>query len=256
MRSSIKTGVMIILCLLYCAVSLPGYLILRGRIRYNFFCRVTSFFTRLGLWNLDLHATVHNAELLKNNRPMLLVCNHLSYLDIFILSSKFPTLFVSSIELKNTPVLGFFASLGGSLFVERRKIADIKRELGTIAGILKKGLRICFFPEATSSNGLEIKPFKSSLIESAILAGTDVAVLCIKYTEINGAPASSSNLDLICYYGDMYFFPHLKKLLTLKSIKAELSVLDIIPAGKHVRKDICDISYKKISECYFGHPVS
>lgn len=251
MRVLIKTVLFLILTSIYICVSLPGYCILRGKARFNYCRTVTSFLCGIGLRILGICATVSQKELLSKGRSYLLVSNHLSYLDILIISSFFPSLFITSKEMRNTFFLGFMAAIGGSLFVERRSISDIKKEIGTIGRLLARGLTICFFPEATSGDGLKMLPFKSSFIESAIQANTDVAVLCIKYTAIDEKPTGTANLDYVCWYGDMYFFPHLMKLFTLRSVKVELRVLDVIPAGKYLRKEICDMSYKKISDCYF-----
>jgi 1-acyl-sn-glycerol-3-phosphate acyltransferase len=251
MRTVVKAILVALDILVFIIVSLPGYYLLRRKARYNYCRHVASFFSAIGMKILGVTITVKNRDLLKKNGKYLLVSNHLSYIDIFILSIIFPTLFVTSIELKKTVFLGLMAALGGSLFVERRSISDIKREIGTISGLLSDGFTICFFPEATSSNGQKVLPFKSSFIESAIKSQTAVVPLCIKYTHIDGKKVDATNSDYVYYYGDMYFFPHLARLVTCRSVNVTITFLDVLSTSAYMRKELCDISYKKISECFF-----
>ncbi len=147
------------------------------------------------------------------------------------------------------------AKLGGSIFVERRSILQLKEEIAEIAKILDAGFNVCFFPEATSSNGTMVLPFKTALLAAVKEGNRNFLPVCIKYILINGYVADRSNLDYVCYYGDMKFFWHFLKLLVVNFVTVELTVLEIIYSLDLSRKEAAEIAYKRISEQYKSTPM-
>jgi 1-acyl-sn-glycerol-3-phosphate acyltransferase len=147
----------------------------------------------------------------------LLVSNHLSYLDILVLVSLTPAVFVSKSEVKHWPVFGWFASLAGTLFVDRTRRSDVARMNALIEAALTAGTVVVLFPEGTSWNGREILPFKSSLLEPVVGTRHPISVGFLKYSLADGDPAND-----VCYWADMTFFPHLVKLMTKREITAQV----------------------------------
>ncbi|KAB2648882.1 MAG: 1-acyl-sn-glycerol-3-phosphate acyltransferase [Verrucomicrobia bacterium] len=147
----------------------------------------------------------------------LLVSNHLTYLDILVLVSLMPAVFVAKSEVRSWPVFGWFASLAGTLFVVRAKRSDVSRMNGEIERTLNGGDVLVLFPEGTSWNGSEVLPFKSSLLEPIVGSKHLLTVAHIGYSLADGDVAND-----ICYWGDMTFFPHLLKLLTKRRIEAHV----------------------------------
>lgn len=147
----------------------------------------------------------------------LLVSNHLSYLDILVLVSLTPAVFVSKSEVKNWPVFGWFASLAGTLFVDRTRRSDVTRMNALISKALADGNVVVLFPEGTSWNGSEILPFKSSLLEPIVGAKHPLAVGHLRYALADGDAAND-----VCYWGDATFFPHLVKLMTKRVVQARV----------------------------------
>jgi 1-acyl-sn-glycerol-3-phosphate acyltransferase len=156
------------------------------------------------------------------NINYLIVSNHMSYIDILVLSSVMPSNFVTSIEIRNTPVLGQLCELGGSLYVERRNKSNLEKEIEDLTNGLKEGLNIFIFPEGTSTNGEEILRFRRPLYNSAIFAHKPVLPVTLNYTKIDGEPFSKSNRDKVCWYGDMSFLPHLWELAGCKKVEAHI----------------------------------
>jgi 1-acyl-sn-glycerol-3-phosphate acyltransferase len=225
--------------------------------RMRFFSNNVGTYTRRVLenFNFDLKVVGHDPASFEG-RNFLLVSNHLSYLDILVLSSVQPCVFVTSVDLGESFFLGQMAELGGSLFIERRHRAHIGRDIGVMADTLRAGHNVVIFPEGTSSNGEGVLPFKKALLNSAIDAGVDILPVVIKYTEINGEPFNLANRDLICWHGDTQFFPHFMGVLKVKSVKAELHFLEPIPVTKEsTRHDLAATAYKAITAIY-GHPLS
>ena len=129
-----------------------------------------------------------------------MVCNHMSYLDILFLSAGEPTVFVTSVEMKETPFLGACSELGGSYFVERRNRNQIPQEIRDLAQLMRDGFHVFVFPEATSTNGMGILPFKKSMFKAAVEAEMDVLPICLRYEEVNGEPFTFSNKEKICWF--------------------------------------------------------
>lgn len=188
---------------------------------------MVSFFCKILLWILGIKVTL-KGDKTSLNTGTLIVCNHLSYLDILVIASRLPTCFVTSNEMKETPGLGLLCKLGGCVFVERRNRENIDNEVEEIKVALQKGLCVIFFPEATSTSGETVLPFKRSLFHAAVTANTDVLPLCLNYIELNGKKVDTSNRDEIFWYGDMEFGSHFKHLCSHSSIKVELTKLEKI----------------------------
>lgn len=171
----------------------------------------------------------------------LLVCNHLSYLDILVLVSLTPAVFVSKSEVKHWPVFGWFARLAGTLFVDRAKRSDVTRMNALIAKSLSDGNVLVLFPEGTSWNGSEILPFKSSLLEPIVGTRHPLAVGHLSYTLADGDPAND-----VCYWGDATFFPHLVKLMTKHHVRARVRFAPVLQPA-HDRKELAQQLHAEIS---------
>ena len=147
----------------------------------------------------------------------LLVSNHLSYLDIIVLATLVPVVFVSKSEIKRWPVFGWFGRMAGTLFVERTRRSDVGRMSAAIRTLLAEGHVVAFFPEGTSWNGRELLPFKSSLLEPIVGSPYPLSVAGIGYTLTDGLVESD-----VCYWGDMTFLPHLVRLMSRKQVRVQV----------------------------------
>lgn len=176
--------------------------------------------------NIEVEVNDEYQHLLTDNA--LIVCNHMSYLDILVLSSINPSCYVTSMEMKKTPVLGLLCDLGGCVYVERRSKDNLGNEIKEITQALNRGLNVCFFPEATSHNGEEILRFRKPLFNAARYAHKKVLPICLNYEDLNGEEFSKLNRDLVCWYGDMGFAGHMWNLCGAKKIKASLKFLEPI----------------------------
>lgn len=186
-----------------------------------------------------------------------MVCNHMSYLDILFLSAGEPTVFVTSMEMKETPFLGALSELGGSYFVERRSRNNIPQEIKDLSQLMRDGFHVFVFPEATSTNGMGILPFKKSMFKAAVEAGFDVLPVCLRYDEINGEPFTAKNKDKICWYGKMPFGPHFLQVMNLRSAKISVEYLEPISSREYPdRTLLADQAYEQITQAYFkNRPV-
>lgn len=205
---------------------------------------------------LDLQVQLTNPdkwELLKKSN-YLIVANHVSYLDIAILTSIRPLLFITSNEMKNTPFLGQLTQLGGSLYTDRKKFTGIMGEIKNFASFLADGFNVVLFPEATSTDGKQLRPFKKSLLQVAIQAEKPILPICIKYVTSQGNPITDENRDNFYWYGDMAFLPHFMRLIKTKNTKIEVTILDEIEVVKDSdRKELSDKAFQQISNKYYSY---
>ncbi len=192
--------------------------------RRKAFSSNTKFFSSLFLKILRVNLSTKNLPCAE--QKFLLVSNHLGFLDILMICSMMPTLFVTSIEMKETPFLGILTEMGGCIYVERRSRTKILDELGSIVEALKLGFRVTLYPEAASTNGEQVLPFKKTLIMAAPQAGVPIQPMVVNFRKINDEDFTTKWRDHVCWYGDTSFITAGWKTLTLKSVEAEIEFLE------------------------------
>lgn len=143
-------------------------------------------------------------------RPVLLIANHVSWLDIPVLSAIAPLSFIAKQEVAGWPFVGWLAKLQRSVFVNRNSRAAVGDQAIEIAERLENGETIVLFAEGTTGDGFRVLPFKSSLLGAALPSRLkphrpDVVVqtLAICYPRLCGLPTGRENMPLIAWYGDM-----------------------------------------------------
>lgn len=147
----------------------------------------------------------------------ILFSNHLSYLDILAISATTPAVFVSKADVRRWPLFGWFAAIAGTVFVDRERrthVGEVNRE---VEEALAAGALVVIFPEGTSSDGRQVLPFRTSLLEPAARGSHGISVSWLHYELTDGDAGQE-----VCYWGDHSFFPHLLNLLGRKSIRATL----------------------------------
>jgi len=148
----------------------------------------------------------------------LLVCNHLSYLDIVVLSSVQPCAFVAKRDVATWPLFGWLARAAGTIFVDRERRLRSSKVVGLIRNAIASGSVVVLFPEGTSSDGTTVLPFKSALLESAVQLRCPVAAGAVEYALNHGSVA-----DEVCYWRDMSLVPHLCNLFFKREIRSSCS---------------------------------
>jgi 1-acyl-sn-glycerol-3-phosphate acyltransferase len=147
----------------------------------------------------------------------LIVCNHLSYLDIIVFSALAPCAFVSKSEVRRWPIFGLFAAIAGTIFVERSQPARAHASVTEMQETLRTGTRVVLFPEGTSTGGDRVLPFKPALFESAVETQQPITAAHLRYEVASGTPA-----QVACYWGEMTFFPHLLRLMFQRQVVAHI----------------------------------
>jgi 1-acyl-sn-glycerol-3-phosphate acyltransferase len=157
------------------------------------------------------------------DRPLLFVSNHNSWLDILVLGSTVPLVFIAKSEIANWPLFGTFARMQRSIFVDRSKRHGTGQVNQSIAKTLSAGDPVVLFGEGTSSDGNRVLPFRSALLGGLRDAMEEngrgfVQPVSIAYRKFHGIPMGRQNRDIAAWYGDMDLIPHLLRVLREGSI--------------------------------------
>ncbi len=214
---------------------------------YRYYLKSVRRHARFGLWLLNIkvedHAQVENIN-------GLLISNHLSYLDVLVLFSKYPSLFITSREIRDVFLLGRMTKLAGCFHVERRKHLRteliVRQEMDSMKEKLISGFSLFLFPEGTSSDGSSVLPFKAHFFQTVIDLNMPVHAFCLKYHWKNSS-------DEVCWYGDMTFAPHLFNVCCQKQISADLQAIKYERGEESDRFKIASDLHLRIKEMYEEH---
>jgi len=179
-----------------------------------------------------LQLTVRGA-LPAGHAPTLIVSNHVSWLDMWVVNSVVPVRFVSKADVRRWPVLGFLVTRAGTIFIERSRRHDTAHTNRSMVQALLRGEQVGIFPEGTTTDGSELKPFHASLFQPALGAGARVVVLTLRYVN----PDGSTNLNA-SYAGERSLWQSVQLILSHRSLRAELCFAGTIDAIGKTRRDI------------------
>jgi 1-acyl-sn-glycerol-3-phosphate acyltransferase len=173
---------------------------------------IPVLFHRICATMFGLHVNVRGQP--ASQRPLLLVANHSSWLDITVLTSILPAVFVAKSEIAGWPLFGLFARLQRSVFVDRARRQATRDVNRTIASRLAEGDPVVLFGEGTAGDGNRVLPFRSALLGALRDAvGNDgrgwVQPVSIAYTRLHGLPMGRQHRPFAAWYGDMDLLPHL-----------------------------------------------
>ena len=173
----------------------------------------------------------------------VLVANHVSWIDIFVLNTIAPSRFVAKAEVRSWPLIGWLCARTGTLFVTRERRHDTQRVNQEIAGVMAEGDSVAVFPEGSTTDGFDVIPFNASLLQPAVDAGVDLAPVALRYYD-----PSRARSDAASYVGEMTLVESIGRILGEQAIIAELDYLPRIPTvGRH-RREVAKEAQAKIAE--------
>jgi 1-acyl-sn-glycerol-3-phosphate acyltransferase len=174
--------------------------------------------------------------------PMLVVMNHISWLDILVLLAAQPVRFVSKSEVKRWPVIGWLATNAGTLYIERAKRRDALRVVHQMADALQAGQLIAIFPEGTTSDGSQLLPFHANLLQAAISASSPVQPVALRFLEANGQLSMSP-----AYIDDDTLMGSIWRMLCAQPVTAQLDFLEPVGSTGKERRELADDLEKLIA---------
>lgn len=169
-----------------------------------------------------LGVRIHCQGKVAEDRPVLLISNHISWLDIPVLSTLAPVSFVAKSEIAAWPFFSWLAKLQNTIFINRARRLGARDSANEITARLRDGGHVVIFAEGTSSDGNRVLPFNSSLFaaakprrDGAGQPADDVCVqsVAIAYTHQQGLPLGRRGRPFVAWYGDMDIASHAWKLL-------------------------------------------
>ncbi len=151
--------------------------------------------------------------------PFYIVANHLSYLDMLLVTHQTGSIFVSREDVQYWPVIGFMARSLYIIFIDRQDRRDTVRVNKLIEHAIRMGDGIAVFPESRISCGRDVEPFKSSLIEPAVANRIPVHYATITYETLPGCPPANK---IVGWWRPEPFFAHLFRLLSYRGMTATI----------------------------------
>jgi 1-acyl-sn-glycerol-3-phosphate acyltransferase len=182
--------------------------------------------------------------------PMLILSNHVSWLDICVITSLAPVVFIAKSEVARWPVFGWLAKLQRTIFIDRQARHKTGAATQEIAGRLLGGDAVVLFAEGTSSDGTRILPFRSALVGAvhhALGTGTHhtaitVQPMSLAYVGFDGLPIGRAQRERVAWYGDADLIPHFIGVLASGAIDITVSwgnavAYDMTADRKHIARD-------------------
>jgi 1-acyl-sn-glycerol-3-phosphate acyltransferase len=152
----------------------------------------------------------------------LIVANHVSWLDIPVLSAAAKVSFVAKKDVAGWPFFGTLARLQNTVFVDRERKHSTGKSRNEMLHRLKAGETLVLFPEGTSNNGRHLKPFKSTFFAAVEGAQLPIVPVTLVYQSQRGLPLTLRQWPGIAWYGDMRLLPHLWAALKGGSVKVRV----------------------------------
>jgi 1-acyl-sn-glycerol-3-phosphate acyltransferase len=176
-----------------------------------------------------------------NTQGVMFVANHVSWADIHALNSLIPLRFVAKSDIKDWPIFGYLVTKANTLFIDRSKRQHAGRIVETVSNSLMAGDNLCYFPEGTTSDGTHMLPFKSSVLQAAINANTQIWPVAIRYINADG----SINTEM-AYAGETSMIESMKLIIMQKNALVELHFLSPMQATNRDRRELTDAAFQAI----------
>jgi 1-acyl-sn-glycerol-3-phosphate acyltransferase len=174
----------------------------------------------------------------------LIVSNHVSWLDIFVINSLHPCRFVAKSDIRDWPLIGWLCEKTGTIFIARGKLRDVRRIYQGLVGSLYAGEHVAFFPEGMTAAQGELAPFHANLFEAAIEAEVPVQPYAVRYVDRAGRLHPAAD-----FIGDMTFVQSLLAVLKAGGMTAQLRLLPPIATAKHAhRRELADAARHAIAQ--------
>lgn len=215
--------------------------------RRAFFVHATQVWARLLLALLGVRVNLVGQLAPAPLARCLIVANHQSYLDILICAAHFPSIFVAKHELRNWPLLGWLAALGGTFFLDRTSTHSSVRCAFRTSRALRSGACVQVFPEGSTTNGASVHQFNSLFFAAAQRAHAAILPLTITLQSVNGTAADTAARAFFCWVGDAEFLPHFWQLLALDQMEVTLTVHEaLLPAPQQTATLLAQIAQQQI----------
>lgn len=212
-------------------LAISAFLFPLASARYRERCIRTWSAQLLAILRVQVQPVPHGVEL--PSSAALVVANHISWLDIFVINALQPCRFVAKSDIRHWPVLGWLCEKAGTIFIARGRQREVRRVYQGLVTALQDGERIAFFPEGTTAAQGTLLPFHANLFEAAIEAQVPVQPCALRYLDDQGRLHRAAD-----FIGDTTFVDSLMMILRSSPMRAEIATLSQLSAlGAH-RRDL------------------
>jgi 1-acyl-sn-glycerol-3-phosphate acyltransferase len=175
--------------------------------------------------------------------PLLVVANHVSWLDVYVLNALLEARFVAKMETATWPLVGRITRGFEAIFIVRGSFRDAARVRGVVAAALGRGERVVVFPEATTTDGSALRTFHAALFQAAIDAGVSVLPVAIRYCRPDGALAPEA-----AFIDEMTFAGSLARVVRARALHAELTFGPSLATAGRTRRELAALARLYVAE--------
>jgi 1-acyl-sn-glycerol-3-phosphate acyltransferase len=199
-------------------------------------------------WCRDLLEILHVKLTVRGTPPRVpggrnvVVGNHLSWLDVFVVNVCAPSRFVAKSEIRSWPVIGWLAARAGTLFIDRSRRHATAHTNEQIIAAIGAGDCVAVYPEGTTSGGTVLRHFHASLLQPAVEAGALVHPAVVRYPGPDGRPNPAT-----LFIDNMSFAHSVFMILAEREIAAEVTFLQPIPATGRDRRELARLSEQAVA---------
>lgn len=174
--------------------------------------------------------------------PALIICNHISWLDIFVINTLHTCRFVAKSDIRSWPFIGWLCEHTGTIFIARGRARDVRRIYEGLVKSIHDGERVAFFPEGTTAPQGTVLPFHANLFEAAIEAEVPVQPYAIRYIDADGGLHDAAD-----FVGEMNFVQSVIAIMNSGGMTAELIRLPPISTTSAHRRELAQAAHDAIA---------
>lgn len=180
----------------------------------------------------------------------LIICNHVSWLDTFVINALHPCCFVAKSDVRGWPLIGWLCANTGTIFIARGKVREVRRIFESLVKRIHDGERVAFFPEGTTAPQGTVRPFHANLFEAAIEAEVLVQPYAIRYVDAGGGLHTAAD-----FIGDMSFVESVIAIMKSGGMTAELIRLPAIATQDQHRRELAVSARDSICAVLLASPA-
>ena len=214
------------------AISWAGAALVAPRVPVATRRRMATRLARRTLRTLSVRVTRRGA-LTPPGAPLLVVANHISWLDVYVLNALLEGCFVAKSETAGWPIIGTISRGFDAIHLVRESFRDAARVKDVVAAALSGGERVVVFPEATTTDGTRLRRFHPAMFQAAIDARVPVLPVALSYRRPDGSA------DLApAFIDDMTFVESLRRVLRASVLRAEVVFGVPLASAGSTRRDL------------------
>jgi 1-acyl-sn-glycerol-3-phosphate acyltransferase len=205
--------------------------------------RIIKSWSRQLLAILNIGIQIEGQQMARGEGGCLLVANHISWLDIFVLNAIHPSQFIAKSEVRDWPLIGWLSRRSGTIFIERALRQNASAINARVSKLLKQGACIGLFPEGTTTDGKQVGHFHSALFQPAIDAEIKTCPVALRYQTAEGYPSQAA-----AFTGDTTLLQSIWRILRVPHFNALVVFTPAIPAAKENRRMLARAAQTAIAQ--------